>query len=137
MDKVDICPFIMAANIIGLGNFSFMKDQVDCIGMVLNELETVARLGLPIIVVVFNDATLSLIAAKQHPVNHGGSLAVDFTRTDFASVARGCGMKAETIDDVPTYDEALRAAFASGQPTLLDVRVDRSVYGSIMDVLRG
>ncbi len=107
------------------------------LGMVLNELETVARLGLPIIVVVFNDATLSLIAAKQHPVNHGGSLAVDFTRTDFASVARGCGMKAETIDDVPTYDEALRAAFASGQPTLLDVRVDRSVYGSIMDVLRG
>lgn len=107
------------------------------LGIVLNELETVARLGLPIIVVVFNDAALSLIAVKQHPENHGGSLAVDFTRTDFASVARGCGLQAEKIDDVDSYEKALRAAFTNGQPTLLDVRVDRTAYGSIIDTLRG
>ena len=33
--------------------------------MVASELETVARLGLPIVIVVFNDAALSLIEVKQ------------------------------------------------------------------------
>ena len=45
--------------------------------MTMAELETIARLQLPITVVVFNDATLSLIRIKQTP-EHGGDRAVAY-----------------------------------------------------------
>ncbi len=63
------------------------------LGMTLAELETLARLDLPVVVVVFNDSTLSLIAAKQSPEGHGGDDAVRYRSTDFAAIARaaGCG----------------------------------------------
>ena len=46
--------------------------------MTLAELETLSRLDLPVVVVVFNDSTLSLIAAKQSPEGHGGDDAVRY-----------------------------------------------------------
>jgi acetolactate synthase-1/2/3 large subunit len=48
--------------------------------MVLGELETLARLQLPVVVVVFNDASLSLIKIKQRADGHGGRDAVEFRR---------------------------------------------------------
>ena len=74
------------------------------LGMTLAELETLARLDLPVVVVVFNDSTLSLIAAKQSPQGHGGDDAVRYRITDFAAIARGCGMWADSVDDVETFD---------------------------------
>ena len=50
------------------------------LAMTLAELETVARLQLPITVVVFDDAALSLIEVKQKP-GQGGSDAVRFARS--------------------------------------------------------
>lgn len=107
------------------------------LGMVLAELETVARLDLAITVVVFNDSTLSLIAAKQQPVGHGGDLAVKYRAVDFAAVARGCAMAAERVSDVDSYDRALRASFATSGPMLLDVAIDPSAYSAVLDAVRG
>ncbi|HWM59353.1 MAG TPA: thiamine pyrophosphate-binding protein, partial [Pseudonocardia sp.] len=47
------------------------------LGMTLAELETLARLALPVTVVVFDDAALSLIGVKQGP-GQGGDAAVRF-----------------------------------------------------------
>jgi acetolactate synthase I/II/III large subunit len=107
------------------------------LGMVLAELETVVRLGLRVIVVVFNDATLSLIAAKQQPTDHGGLDAVRYHPIDFAAVARGVGMNAESIVSTRELDDALSRAFASGSPTLLDVAVDPTSYPAVLDAVRG
>ena len=107
------------------------------IGMALGELETVARLHLSITVVVFNDSTLSLIAAKQQPEGHGGEAAVTYRPVDFAAVARGCGVPGERVNDVDAYDRAVRASFAKAGPTLLDVSVDPSAYGAVLDAVRG
>ncbi|CAB4938698.1 MAG: hypothetical protein F2842_03670 [Actinobacteria bacterium] len=107
------------------------------LGIVLGELETLARLGLPVVVVVFNDATLSLIAVKQNAKGHGGEGAVTYGGSDFAVVARGCGLAAERVDTVADYDRAIRAALASGAPTLLDVVVDPSSYPAILNAVRG
>ena len=107
------------------------------LGMVLSELETLARLALPVVVVVFNDATLSLIAAKQNSDGHGGERVVTFQRTDFAAIARASGLAGVTVNDVATYDAAIRAALMSRQPTLLDVRVDPRSYPLILDAIRG
>ena len=48
------------------------------LGMTLMEIETAVRLRLRVVVVVFNDATLSLIKIKQRPAGHGGPEAVGY-----------------------------------------------------------
>ena len=58
------------------------------LGMTLAELETASRYSLPLIVVVLNDAALSLIEIKQQP-GQGGANAVRHSDVDFSAVARG------------------------------------------------
>lgn len=107
------------------------------LGMALAELETLARLALPVSVVVLDDASLSLIAAKQAEVGQGGALATDYAPIDFAAVARGCSIPAVRVDDVDGYRTALAEAFATAGPMLIDAVVDPSAYGSMLDAIRG
>jgi acetolactate synthase-1/2/3 large subunit len=106
------------------------------LGMVLAELETLARLELNVVVVVFNDATLSLIAIKQAD-GQGDERAIGYRATDFAAIASGSGVRAERIADVAHYRAALRHAFEQPGPTLLDVQVDPSAYPAVLDAIRG
>ena len=80
------------------------------LGMALAELETLGRLALDVVVVVFNDATLSLIAVKQDDEGHGGDGATRYSPIDFATVATGCGVRAERANDPSSYRSALRRA---------------------------
>jgi thiamine pyrophosphate-dependent acetolactate synthase large subunit-like protein len=64
--------------------------------MSLSELETVARLGLRILIVVYNDA------AYGAEVHHFASIGkpvdiVRFPDTDFAAIARACGLEGVTV----------------------------------------
>lgn len=104
------------------------------LGMSLAELETIVRLDLPITVVVFNDATLSLIDIKQK-IGSRNSDAVGYTLTDFAATARSFGLDATVAK---TSDE-LRAALPGNwnRPRLLDVRIDPSSYHHLIEVTRG
>jgi acetolactate synthase-1/2/3 large subunit len=104
------------------------------LNMSLGELETIARLQLPITVVVFNDNTLSLIKAKQKGHGHGGSRAVQYSRTDFATVAAGMGIRGTAVSTEAELQAALAGDDAS--PHLLDVRVDPDSYGHVIDVVR-
>jgi acetolactate synthase-1/2/3 large subunit len=107
------------------------------LGMTLAELETLSRLDLAVVVVVFNDSALSLIEAKQSPEGHGGDDAVRYRNIDFAAVARGCGMWAESVDGTGAFDGMMRAALARRRPALLDVAVDASGYTAVLDAIRG
>jgi acetolactate synthase-1/2/3 large subunit len=107
------------------------------LGMALAELETLARLRLRVVVVVFNDATLSLIAIKQRPEGHGGEGAVRYAPTDFAAIGAAYGLASQRVDDVAHYRRALRQALVNEGPTLLDVAVDPSAYPAVIDVIRG
>jgi acetolactate synthase-1/2/3 large subunit len=106
------------------------------LGMVLAELETLARLQLPVVVVVFNDSLLSLIAVKQSPVDQGGKEVVAYQSTDFAAVARACGVEAWAVRDAGEYEAALQSALSSGRPALIDVATDPSSYGPVFSALR-
>jgi acetolactate synthase-1/2/3 large subunit len=107
------------------------------LGMALGELETLARLGLPVTVVVFDDASLSLIAAKQAPSGQGGDLATAYHPIDFAAVARGCGMPAARVASAAEYRAALETSFDGSGPMLIDAVVDPSAYGAVLDAVRG
>ena len=104
------------------------------IGMVLAELEVLARANLPITVVVFNDATLTLIKLKQE-ADQGGADAVDYARVDFAGIARAMGIPsvgATTVEEVTIALESM-----GDGPLLIDARIDPDQYTHIMKAVRG
>jgi acetolactate synthase-1/2/3 large subunit len=107
------------------------------IGMGLAELETLARLDLPVTVVVFNDSTLTLIALKQRAEGHGGSAAVRYADTNFAGIAASMGVAAETVSTAADYARAVVHSARTPRPYLLDVRIDPAGYPQIMDSIRG
>jgi acetolactate synthase I/II/III large subunit len=107
------------------------------LGMGLAELETLARLRLPVTVVVFNDSTLSLIALKQRPSGHGGRAAVGYQDTNFARIATSMGIAAETVSSPAAFARALERRAGSQAPCLLDVRIDTSAYPEILESIRG
>jgi len=104
------------------------------LGMTMAELETLARLALPVTVVVFNDAALSLIEVKQR-AEQGGPGAVRFDPVDFAGIARAMGLPAATAEDLPGVRTALDSA--GGGPFLLDARISPAGYRHILAVSRG
>jgi acetolactate synthase-1/2/3 large subunit len=104
------------------------------LAMGLGELETLARLDLPVTVVVLDDAALSLIAIKQRP-GQGGEAAVRFRPVDYAAVARAAGLAAATAGSA----DELAAALDGGwdRPRLVDARIDPASYGHLLRVTRG
>jgi acetolactate synthase-1/2/3 large subunit len=104
------------------------------LGMTLAELETLARLALPVTVVVFDDAALTLIELKQR-AGQGDGRAVRFDPVDFAAVARAMGVPSAVAVDVAGVDAALDAAGPG--PFLLDARIDPSSYAHVLAVSRG
>ena len=124
------------------------------IGMVLAELETLARCRIDVTVVVFNDATLSLIKLKQG-AGQGGEPAVGYAPIDFAAVAEGMGVPAAVVTTPAELGELLlrvgsgtegdrdRGRSAGGRPwpgrgpRLIDARVDPSGYPEVLRIIRG
>ena len=107
------------------------------LGMTLAEIETAVRLGLWIVVIVFNDAALSLIKIKQRPAGQGGGEAVDYGQVSYARAAEAMGAAAVAVPDEAGLAEALAAALRRDGPTVIDVRVDPASYPMIMDLSRG
>lgn len=91
--------------------------------MGISELETVVRLGLPMVLVVYND---SAYGAEVHHFDAPDTdhSAVTFPDTDLAAIARGYGTEAVTVRSVADLD-AVRA-WVEGprtRPLLIDAKV--------------
>jgi thiamine pyrophosphate-dependent acetolactate synthase large subunit-like protein len=93
--------------------------------MAAAELDTVRRLGLPMVVVVYND---DAYGAEVHHFGPGGYPldTVTFPPTDIAAVARGYGFEAVTVTAI--QDLAPVADWLAGErrtPLLIDAKVTR------------
>jgi len=107
------------------------------LGMTLAEIETAVRLRLRIVVIVFNDATLSLIKIKQRPAGQGGAEAVDYGPVSFAGVATAMGAAAAAAGTGAELAAELAAALRRDSPTVIDVKVDPACYPAVMELSRG
>jgi acetolactate synthase I/II/III large subunit len=105
--------------------------------MTLAEIETAVRLSLRIIVIVFNDAALSLIKIKQKPAGHGGDDAVRYHPVSFAAAAAAMGAAGVAVSTEPDLAAALADALARPGPTVIDASVDPAGYPAVMDLSRG
>ena len=77
--------------------------------MGVSELDTVVRLGLPMVVVVYNDDGYG--AEVHHFGPHGHDLGtVVFPETDIAAIARGFGFEAVTVRTLGDLDVAAALA---------------------------
>lgn len=90
-------------------------------GFTAGELETLARLGAPVTLIVFSNATYGWIKAGQHSGFGKRYFSVDFGRTDHARVAEAFGVKAWRVEDPAELRASLAAALEHGGPSLVDV----------------
>jgi acetolactate synthase I/II/III large subunit len=107
------------------------------LGMTLAEIETAVRLSLPVIVIVFNDAALSLIKLKQKPAGQGGDEAVRYRPVSFAAAATAMGAAGTAATTERDLAAALATALRRPGPTVIDASVDPAGYLAVMDLSRG
>ncbi len=94
--------------------------------MALPELETLGRLGLPLLVVIYDDAAYGAEVHHFRPMGEAVDLA-QFPDTDFAALAEaaGCrGVEARSVEDLDAVREWLATR---DRPLVLDARVDPDI----------
>ncbi|HEX3962983.1 MAG TPA: thiamine pyrophosphate-binding protein [Trebonia sp.] len=97
------------------------------LGMTLAELETLARVGGRVVIVVLNDAGYGNI--RQEQLLHFGdrTIGVDFGPADYAKVSEALGIPGRRITDLSALVNATEKAFAGSSPVLFDVPIDPAV----------
>lgn len=96
-------------------------------GMMVQELETVRRLGLSPLFVVLCDQALSLIRIPQKMRGYA-SRGVDFEIVDWAMVAEGFGVKGEWARTLDELERAVISWRDAPQATVLAVQIDETLY---------
>ena len=103
------------------------------LGMSLAELEVISRHKLNVTVVVFNDATLTLIQLKQTEAQRD-SRTVGYALSDFAAIGTAMGLETFTVTSAAQLKDALSAV--AGVPSLIDARVDAADFRDIIKTAR-
>ncbi|MDP9366094.1 MAG: thiamine pyrophosphate-binding protein [Chloroflexota bacterium] len=96
-------------------------------GMSVGELETIARLGLPIVIAQCSNGSFGWIKELQHLYHGDRFFGVDFNPVDYATIARGFGFRARRVVDPEDVPGALAEALADGGPYFLDVVIESPV----------
>ncbi len=99
--------------VMGDGSFGFNA----------GEMETLARTGAPVTLVVLSNAAFGWIKAGQDSGFGKRYYSVDFNRTNHARVAEAFGLKAWRVEDPADLRNAMKAALEHGGPSLIDVVV--------------
>lgn len=104
-------PAAKCVAVMGDGSFGFNA----------GELETLARIGAPVTLVVFSNSVFGWIKAGQNSGFGKRYFSVDFSQINHAQVAEAFGLKAWRVEDPSQLRGALAAAIEHGGPTLVDV----------------
>ena len=95
--------------------------------MACGELETVARLGLPILFVQFTNNSMGWIKMLQHLYTDGRYFGVDIGPVDAVLVARANGLRGAKATSIAELHGLVAAFEADRLPTYLDVDVPHMI----------
>jgi acetolactate synthase I/II/III large subunit len=104
-------PSAKVVSVMGDGSFGFTA----------GEMETIARLKVPVTMIVISNSVYGWIKAGQKTGFNQRYFSVDFSRTDHARVAEAFGIKAWTVKDPADLKKTLKQATEHGGPTMVDV----------------
>jgi len=93
-------------------------------GLNIQELETAARLQVPVVVVVANDRQWGMIKGAQLAAYDGAYIGVDLRDVRYDLVAQAMGCYGERVERPQEITPALERAMASGRPAVVDVVID-------------
>jgi pyruvate dehydrogenase (quinone) len=92
--------------------------------MLMGDFITLAQIGLPVKVVVFNNGALGFIELEQKST---GILdfGTELKNPNFAAMAEAIGIRGIRLEDPADVEPGIRAAFDHGGPVLIDAVVNR------------
>jgi acetolactate synthase-1/2/3 large subunit len=85
------------------------------------ELATAVQEKLPVIVILLNDSSLTLIKAIQQRRYESRFLGVDLVNPDFQLFAQSFGVRSWRVLSDAGFEAAVREAVAAGEPALIEV----------------
>jgi pyruvate dehydrogenase (quinone) len=93
--------------------------------MLMGDFLTLAQLGLPAKIVVFNNSTLGFVEVEQKSTGFlpGGT---ELKNPNFAAMAEAAGIKGIRLEDPADVESAIAAALAHKGPVLVDAVVART-----------
>lgn len=112
------CPDAPVFALVGDGGFAH----------VWSELETARRMGVNVVLVVLNNQILGYEKHAEKALFGGHTDACDFAPVDHAAIARACGCEGVRVEQPADFLPALKAAFAAGNTTVIDVITDERAY---------
>jgi acetolactate synthase I/II/III large subunit len=94
--------------------------------MHIQELETIRRHGLPMLIIALNDGAYS---SEVHKLRADGfsPRQVQFGDTDFAAIARGFGLRGQTVTQLDELPRLFKEHMAHDQAEVWDVRISGDV----------
>lgn len=95
--------------------------------MIAGELSTAAELGIKPIILVFVDASLSLIELKQRS-RQMKNRGVDFAKHDFAAMGKAFGGAGHTVTNRAELSDALHTAQDADTFTVIAAVIERGAY---------
>lgn len=101
----------------------------------LGELRTAARERSRIVVVVFDDQSLSLIRIKQE-LQKRPTRGVDLGKVHWTAIAEGMGIAGFACSSTMELEAALSAALSVEGPSLIECRIDGSGYANVLSEIR-
>ncbi len=104
--------------------------------MCTGELGTAVQHGCKLVVVVFNDSSLTLISTRQRRRKLAPA-GVDFSPVNFAVVANGFGALGLRVEQPQDLAPAFQRAFAHAGVSVVDVVVNPDAYREQLTSLRG
>ncbi|MBQ2717609.1 MAG: biosynthetic-type acetolactate synthase large subunit [Clostridia bacterium] len=98
-------------------------------GMCLNELATAVTYNVPLVILLFNNGVLGMVRQWQTLFfNKHYSNTVLQRKTDFVALSNAFGLKAERVDNLKDLDKALKNAFESKAPYLIECKIDKDEF---------
>ncbi len=96
-------------------------------GMSVGELETISRLGLPVVIIQTSNGSFGWIKELQHLYHQDRYFSVDFNPVDYATIARGFGLASRQVVDPAEVKPAIQEALADGRPYFLDIVTESQI----------
>lgn len=95
------------------------------------ELETMVRLGVPVVIIVLNNGILGFQRDAETVKFGRFTSACHFAPVDHAALAAACGCRSARIDDPAQLSSTIAAAIEANEPFLIEVMTDPDAHPAL------